>query len=1035
MKCPTCATESPPGKKFCGDCGARLDEDTAAAIQPAAERRQLTVMFCDLVGSTALSERLDPEDLRDVLTLFQDSCRSVLARFDGFIARYMGDGILVYFGYPQAREDDTERAVRAGLAIIETVSGLRPLADVTLETRVGLATGLVVAGDLIGEGASEERAVLGVTPNLAARLQGLAEPNTLVISDDTHGLVTGRFESKDLGTHALKGISAPAQAWRVVRESRAQGRFDAAASRGLLPLVGREHELDTLGKWLRREGSGEHPMALISGDAGMGKSHLLNAFCTGPEGSARHIISCHCSPYHRDSALHPVLRAFEHRLASDGLESFLEGLALPAADMAPVVATFLGLPAADHYPPLDMPPQQLKTAMFKALSSVFERLAGKEPLLVVIEDLQWSDPTTLEFIDFLIGHGTPGAPAVLLTCRAGQEPAWIAGQPMTTIALSPLRDEASLEMIAAVTRGTPLSSDTEKLILEKTDGIPLFVEEFTKMLLEGSDGVTIPASLQDLLMSRLDRLGTAKTVAQLAAAFGRTFRRHDLAAAGKFDENTLHQAINRLIEAEMVFPLGQDPESDFEFKHALVRDVAYQSLLKQTRRSHHQAIALVLEPRVGQSADAPPEVVAHHFFEGGIPEMAAGYWLNAGRRANDRSASIEAVNHLTQGLAAIGPTPDSALRTERETALHIALVAALRILDRYDEALKSLDSAQALAIRRDSTQDLGLIHYHRGNILFPLGDVDGCLREHEKARQCAHLSGSAEIEARALGGLGDAYYQRGWMRTAHARFDDCIALCRQHGFRAIEVANLGIRGHTRLYLNGHGEARDLCREAADAARKIGNPRAEMVARGSCLAKILWDMALLDEARTELEQGLDLARQLGAGRYEPLYLQHLAKVLALQGDRNQAIRLAESALEKSRATGLGFAGPMVLGSLALVADDRPTRLKALEEGETLLRRPCVSHNHLWFYRDAIEVSLDMGDWAGAERFATALEEFTNREPLPWAQFFISRGRTLAAVGGGENTSETGALLDALLVEAEQTGLAIALPALAQARASC
>ncbi len=572
-KCASCGTENAPGAKFCSECGTNLSGAPAVsqaappppAPEPArrpethiaqdAERRQLSVMFCDLVGSTALSTEMDPEDLRDVLALYQDSCKAEIARYGGFIARYMGDGILVYFGYPQAHEDDAERGVHAGLGIIEAVSALKPRPGLSLQVRVGLATGLVVAGDIVGEGASEERAVLGETPNLAARLQSLAEPDTIVISPATKRLTGGAFAYADLGEHELKGIAAPVRAWRVIGEGAADSRFEAAHGAGSGTLVGRDEELGLMTSRWEQAKEGEGQVVLLSGEAGIGKSRIVQALRDHFAGEERYELRFQCSPYHTSSFLYPIIGEVTRsaRIAPDmtpdekldRVEAVFTAGKEPVEKVAPLIAGILSIPTGDRYPPLNLTPQAQKDRTIEALANQVVGLAASRPVAFILEDLQWTDPTTLETLDMIIDLMRDARVLMLLTFRPEFEPRWGHQSQVTMHSLNRLSRRRGAAMIEHLTGGKPLPEEVMAQIVAKTDGVPLFVEELTKTVLESGlvvetedryvlagplTPLAIPETLHDSLMARLDRLAPVKEVAQLGAALGRTFT-YELAAA------------------------------------------------------------------------------------------------------------------------------------------------------------------------------------------------------------------------------------------------------------------------------------------------------------------------------------------------------------------------------------------------------------------------------------------------------------------------------------------------------------------------
>ncbi|MFQ5792214.1 MAG: adenylate/guanylate cyclase domain-containing protein, partial [Acidobacteriota bacterium] len=635
---------------------------TATPDRSHAERRQLTVMFCDLVGSTVLSERFDPEDLREIVGAFQVACAEVIGRYEGYIARYMGDGLLVYFGYPQAHEDDTERAVRAGLEIVQAVGAVRPRDDVVLQVRVGVATGGVVVGDVVGEGASQERAVLGETPNLAARLQGLAEPDSVLISVASQRLVEGLFECDDLGPQHLKGVSEEVRIFRVCGESGAPSRFEVSARRGLTPLVGREEEVGLLMKRWQQTVDGEGQVVLLYGEAGLGKSRISRGLRDRLEGVAHNKILYYSSPYHKNSALHPAINQLESALRFDKsddaerklekLEATLAGLSVPVGELASLLGSMLSLPVEGRYPRIEGSPQLLRRKTLEALVPVIEAMAVQAPVLMLVEDAHWIDRSTLEMLELLIERLDTTRVLLLITHRPGFEPLGGGHANVTALRLSRLSRKESALMVARVARDRTLPDEMVTQIVDRTDGVPLFVEELTKVVLESGllkergDGYTltgplkpvaIPASVQDSLMARLDRLGPVKEVAQLAAVLGRTFNRGLLATVSPLGEAELDDALSRLVEAELIYRRSVAPEISFEFKHALVQDTAYQSLLKKTRQRHHARIARVLEEEFPETAESEPELLARHYTEAGLAEPAIDHWHEAGRRAMQRS--------------------------------------------------------------------------------------------------------------------------------------------------------------------------------------------------------------------------------------------------------------------------------------------------------------------------------------------------------------------------------------------------------------
>jgi class 3 adenylate cyclase/tetratricopeptide (TPR) repeat protein len=653
----------------------------------AAERRQVTVMFSDLVGSTALSARMDPEDLREVISAYHKCVAETVRRFDGFVAQYLGDGVLVYFGYPQAHEDDAERAVRAALALIAAVVGLKTRAS--LHTRVGIATGLVVVGDLMDSGNATERGVIGETPNLAARLQALAAPDTILIGEATQRLLRGFFELEPTGDHELKGFSRPVPAWRVRGEASVESRFAAIRMGGNLPLIGRAHEMGLLlDRWhLARQGEGQ--IVTVIGEPGIGKSRSIAALQEALAGEPHVIIHQQCSPYHSDSALYPVIQHLGRAArftAADSPSARIEKLGAlfahrAASDAAaiPLLAELLSIPAVAPAVPLSLTPAQRKAAIIALLVDETVRLGETDPVLLVLEDAHWIDATTLELMTRLTDSIAPARLLALVTARPDFAPPWLARPHATLLSLGRLGRAESAQLVAGVTAAHGLSAETVAAIVAKTDGVPLFVEELTKSVMEsaGEDSAAVPATLKDSLMARLDRLGEAREVAQIASVIGRQFSFSLLDAVAPRGGAELEATLAKLVAAGIVFPEGRGLERSFSFKHALVRDAAYESLLLGRRRQWHERIARALEQRFPELAASEPELLAHHFGEAGLAGPACDYRMRAGDQAVSRSAFPEAVAHFSAGLKLADALPEPADRMRRQLDFLLKLGPAL----------------------------------------------------------------------------------------------------------------------------------------------------------------------------------------------------------------------------------------------------------------------------------------------------------------------------------------------------------------------
>jgi class 3 adenylate cyclase len=670
-----------------------------------AERRQVTVMFSDLVGSTALSARMDPEDLREVISAYQKCVAETVRRSGGFVANYMGDGVLVYFGYPEAHEDDAERAVRAGLELIAAVSALKTRAS--LQTRVGIATGLVVVGDLIGPGSAKENAIIGETPNLAARLQGIAEPNTVIIAEGTRKLLGTLFELEDLGPKDLKGIADPVHTWVVLRPSTVEGRFEALHASRLTALVGRDEEIELLLRRWSTAKTGEGQVVLLSGEAGIGKSRLtaalLERLATEPHTRLRYF----CSPQHTDSALYPVIGQMERaagfvhddtpQARLDKLDALLTQTSTSARDAA-LFAEMLSLPNDGRYPSLDeLTPQQRRQRTLEALTAQMQALSRQNPVLMIIEDVHWTDPTSLEVFGRAVDRFRTLRVLLIVTFRPEFEPPWIGRPHVTALTLNRLGEREIAAMIDGVTGNKPLPANIRLDIVERTDGIPLFIEEMTKAVLEaesqGADEQTVaavqspvravPASLHASLMARLDRLGAAKEVAQVGAAIGREFSHALLSAVVRKPDADFGSALDRLIASGLLFRQGQPPHATYLFKHALVQDTAYGTLLRSQRQELHARIAKVLEQEFQETIGAQPETLAYHYSQAGLVDLAIEFWGRAGARSADRSAHYEAVGHFGCALDLVGKLPPSHQRDERELELTLALAVSLIAVDGF----------------------------------------------------------------------------------------------------------------------------------------------------------------------------------------------------------------------------------------------------------------------------------------------------------------------------------------------------------------
>jgi class 3 adenylate cyclase/tetratricopeptide (TPR) repeat protein len=775
-----------------------------------AERRQLTVMFCDLVGSTALSEQLDPEEYREVVRGYQQTSATVIERFGGHMAQYLGDGLLVYFGYPLAHEDDAARAVRAGLEIVTALQEQVPSPLVgerqgegdkvrTLQVRIGIHTGPVVVGE-IGGGGKRELLAMGETPNLAARIQGQAAPNEVVMSAATYRLVEGLFECEDRGQPELKGISTPSTLYHVVKESETHSRFEVVVRKGLTPLIGREHEFGLLRERWEQAKSGEGQVVLLSGEPGIGKSRLVEALKESVEHEGASCLELRCSPYHQNSALYPVIAHLQRILQfqqTDSPEEKLRKLEIGLygrgevtsplqKDSIPLLASLLSLPHPDGYPPMTLSPQKQKEKTLEALVAWLCEEAKQQAVVSVWEDLHWADPSTLELLTLFLAQIPTTRLLAVLTFRPEFTAPWGSHSYLSQLTLSRLGRSHVKVMVEKVPGGKVLPREIIQQIVSRTDGVPLFVEELTKMVVEQNVGaydytslLGIPTTLQDALMARLDRLGPAKEIAQLGATIGREFNYELLKTVFPLDEGRLQQRLKQLVEAELVYQRGLVPQAHYLFKHALIQDAAYQSLLKSTRQQYHRQIAQVLAARFPETFETQPELVAHHYTQAGLIEQALLYWQQAGERASQRSAYMEAISHFTKGLELLKALPDSPERVQQELTLQLSLNNALVPAKGYTapEVEKAVTRARELCQQLGETPQLFPVLWHlfvfylnRGEFRTALELAELLLRLAERVQDDRYLLSVAH-EA-----LGSTLYWRGEFALARLHLEQAIVL-------------------------------------------------------------------------------------------------------------------------------------------------------------------------------------------------------------------------------------------------------------------
>src|SRR5271169_5675510 len=920
----------------------------SSALRSApGERRQLTVMFCDLVGSTELSARLDPEDLREVIAAYHRGVADVVRGFDGFVAKYMGDGVLVYFGYPRAHEDDAERAVRAGLGAIDAVGRL-DVRSVKLQARVGIATGLVVVGDLIGEGSARQQSVVGETPNLAARLEALAEPDTVVIAAGTRRLVGDLFEYRDLGTVEVKGIAAPVPVWKVLRPSVVASRFEALRGSALSLLVGRDEEINLLLRRWARAKAGDGQIVLVSGEPGLGKSRITAALEERLHAEPHLRLRYFCLPYHQDSALFPFIDQLGRAagLVHDDmpasklekLEALLARAAPPDEDVA-LLADLMSLPAAERHPLPNLSPQRKKERTLEALIRQLEGLAHEKPVVVIWEDAHWLDPTSRDLLDLTVERVRSLPVLLIVTFRPEFQPRW-AGQPQVgMLALNRLDRSDRAALVAQIAGSKTLPGEVISQIADRTDGVPLFVEELTKSVLESGllreendryvidralPPLAIPATLHASLLARLDRLASVRHVAQVGAAIGRQFSYPVLHAVSRLPEDELRADLGQLVASELVFQRGTPPDAVYSFKHALVQDAAHGSLLRNARQQLHAQIAEALENQSPEITESQPELLAQHYAEAGLVEKSVIYWGKAGRRSAARAAMAEAAAQLQKGLDQLALLPDDLERQRRELEFRSALGGVLQAAKGYaaPETGRAHAGARELWERLGSPSEflqvpLGQSVYHsvRGDLDLAQRLADDLLRLSRQRNDFSGLVLGHASSGRNLMYVGRFASSRSHLEEALALYDPISnrSLGNQFGSDAY-VNSQAYLGFVLFCLGYPDQALAQIDAAIAEARRLGHrpSLALTLTFGARLHSLGGENAALDERAAQLiavatEQGFPFWRAMGA-----IYR---GWVKVKNGNVTEGISLLRSGSTAYRATGAELYMPHFVALLA------------------------------------------------------------------------------------------------------------------------
>lgn len=821
-----------------------------------AERRQITVMFCDLVGSTALSEQLDPEDLRTLMQAYQQACGAEIQRYEGHVAQYLGDGLMTYFGWPQAHEDDAERAVRAALDIVYVVKEVPAPRD--LQVRIGIATGPVVVGETGAGDPSVAKLAVGETPNLAARLQGLADADTIVVGSSTQRLLGHTFELDDLGPQSLKGIIEPVEAYKVVGVARTEGRF-AARTMELTPLFGRDAEMAMMNERWRQARAGEGQVVALSGEPGIGKSRIAQTLVDQLSDEPHSRLRYQCSPYHANSALFPIIEQIEHVAGfhqGDGPEDRLNKLEAIVPErtepnVCALFASLLSLPT-ERYPPLEMSPQKQKEETLGMLSGQVISLARSQPTLLIFEDVHWIDPTSQELLDLIIPLLGSHQILAVITHRPEYQPPWLGQGHVTSLSLKRLGRTDAAEMVSAVSE-MPMSAEMLQEIVARTDGVPLFVEELTKSVGESEAGVSdaIPETLQDSLMARLDRLGPAKQVAQVGACIGRVFDLRLVAKVCSLNESEFNEAIEQLVGSGLVHRAS----NGYLFKHALIQDAAYRSLLTVRRSALHEDISKALRADSPKIVEDQPEIIANHLTEAGRTHEAIHFWLRAVKKSASRHSHQESISHFERGLELLSGEEPSIDRDETELGLWSAIgpvfITALgygdpKTVECYEKAYVLWKGLGDPTKHPETMYGYAAIRYVRGDISLAIRIVEQFLEmevsetESNNVIVLKRLHGTLLCQSADYEGALNRFAET--IRLSHEARDRSINSQYGHSPRSIA---LSFQGLAKWIVGYADEGSRIAETGIEWSREIDNPH--------MLTFALYMAVLVDLLRNDLER--------------------------------------------------------------------------------------------------------------------------------------------------------------------------------------
>ena len=1047
--CGSCGFTNQSDADFCGGCGLKLTKFTSSEkTEQDAERRQLTVMFCDLVGSSELAEKLDPEELRQILRSYQQCVAEVTLRYGGHIAKYIGDGLLIYFGHPHAHEDDARRSILAGLGIIEEIKNLnRSLVseysgkqNIKLKVRLGIHTGLVVVGQMGSGSNREENAIVGETPNIAARVEKLAHEDTVAITEETKALVNGLFILESLGKEPLKGVSHSIEIFRVLAEKNYRSEFHVRRRHGITPVVGRDRELDFLSECWEQAKNGVGQIVMLTGEAGVGKSRVVSEFMSRVSDEPQHLRLYRCSSVHTNSAFYPIINYLKQLLNIDkdvseevaykSVVALFDHFLTPLGQYAPFFAPLMGVKVVGQDAFVDVSPEKTKELIFSSWLGLMEQMALEHPLLLIFEDTHWIDPSTQELINIICRNINSKRILFFITSRPGSQLITNKEVVMQSLTLGRLSQKQSYEMVTQLAGNNSLPEEVIQELIAKTDGIPLFVEELTKTVLDSGQlkltnkryelagplaSMAIPNTLKDSLMARLDQLSTVKKIAQVASTIGREFSIDLLKSLPIDGFESIDNALQKLINSRLIVQHEDSEESVYQFRHALLQETAYESLLKTTRREYHELIADALKEKFPETVDASPGMLALHYTEAGKSELAIQYWLAAGNKSNQTSSHNEAISHFTKAIEILNSLPETEENMELEFQFQVRLIGPLiasksyvsplvekaytRALDLSKKIKSSPEIFPVLHGRYAFFQVCGLINKAESLVdeFFKL--VESQKGETKTLEMIANRMRGSSLVMKGESKKADVYFKKG-LATYDYKTHKSLNILYGQDIKVISLTYLGL---SQWHQGNIAELYECSEEAYELAKKI--PSANTIGISHIVSRVI-PYVLLDEAELALEasdKAIEVATKLETPLWKVAGIIFKGWALVRLGNKEEGMAFLEKGVEAYIGMNLGLFRPQIMiiyaqalmetGSIGKALDILEKSLEFTEIGgehwldaethrciaEVLLRQPEPDYARVKQELDiALETALQQGAITQELKVAMSLFNFAKNK---------------------------------------------------------